>query len=182
MVDTRTGRRARRACLVAALLAGAASPALGAAAAADQAPSDPRDQPIIVTAPPLFRDIRPERELDENGIASYGVSTIDELLGEVAVDLGDDADQPLILVNGQRISSLDEIAGLPVETLRSLLVLPRGSAVRAGGTSGQRVISLTLKPSARSATLTAASRLKNEKSSSGAGQRLGPRRSSFGGA
>src|SRR3954454_5770454 len=116
----------------------------GAATAAAQTATDPREQPIIVTAPSMFRDIRPERELDEGGIESYGVSTIDELLGEVAVDLGDDAEEPLILVNGERVNSLDDIGGLPVEALRNLVVLPRGSAVRAGGTPGQRVISLTL--------------------------------------
>ncbi|HKC01863.1 MAG TPA: hypothetical protein VKC17_00990 [Sphingomicrobium sp.] len=150
---------------VALLLTGVAlsapANALSTADAA-QTSTDPSDQAIIVTAPPLFRDIRPERELDENGIASYGASTIDELLGEVAVDLGDDSDEPLILINGQRVGSLDEIGGLPVEALRNLVVLPRGSAVRAGGTPGQRVISLTLNKRTRAATLTAARKISTD--------------------
>jgi hypothetical protein len=149
------------------LLAGAALCAHPrAAAAADagaaQAPANPRPQDIVVTAPPLFRDIRPERELDETAISGYGVSTIDELLGEVAVELGEEAEQPLILVNGERVSGLDDIAGLPVEVLRNLKVLPRGSAVRVGGTPGQRVISLTLNRRTRTATVTAAPKVSTE--------------------
>ena len=140
----------------------AAAAAAAADAGAAQAPAEPRPQDIVVTAPPLFRDIRPERELDQQGIASYGVSTIDELLGEVEVELGEDAEQPLILVNGERVSSLDDIAGLPVEVLRNLSVLPRGSAVRMGGTPGQRVISLTLNRRTRTATLTAAPKISTE--------------------
>lgn len=130
--------------------------------ATQPATSDPRAQPIIVTAPRLFPDVQPERELDEQAIAGYGVSTVDELLGEVAVELGDDAEEPLIIVNGQRVSSLDDIGAFPVEALRNIQVLPRGTAVRLGGTSGQRVISITLKPRTRTATLTVAPKISTE--------------------
>jgi hypothetical protein len=100
----------------------------------------------------------PERELDEQAISGYGLSTIDELLAEVQGELGDD-EQPLILVNGERVGDLDDIGGLPVEALRNVKVLPRGSAVRAGGTPGQRVVSLTLKKDVKSATLLAAPKI-----------------------
>jgi hypothetical protein len=146
-----------RSAAVAILLASAACPIQAAAAAAAQTASNNPNRPIIVTAP-LFRDIQPERTLDEETIASYGVSTIDELLGEVQGERGDE-DQPLILVNGVRIKDISEIGALPVEALRSVEVLPRGLAVRAGGKIGQRVISLTLKRQVRSATLTAAHKL-----------------------
>lgn len=164
---------------MAVLLASAATPALTAAATAtannssssgaDTAsgtqsttnPTDQNDQTIYVTAPPLFRDILPERSLDQDAIDSYGASTVDDLLGEVQVELGDDV-QPLLIVNGQRINDLSEIGALPVEVLRSIVVLPRGSAVRAGGTATQRVISITLKPHLRSATLTAAHKLSTD--------------------
>lgn len=149
----------------AALLAGTATPiwatanssATDAQSTANPAPQD--QQEIVVTAPLLFRDILPERSLDEDAIEGYGVSTIDELLGEVQGELGDDIEQPLILVNGQRVNDLSDIGGLPVEALRNVQVLPRGSALKAGGTSNQRVISLTLKRLTRSATLTAAHKI-----------------------
>lgn len=148
-------RRPARRAAIALLLAGSA-----AVPAAAQ-PADPA-QPIVITAPPIFRDVQPERSLDRDAIDSYGLSTIDELLNELQVELGSDEDFPLILVNGERLNSIDEIGALPVEVLRGLVILPRGSAVRAGGTASQRVISLTLRPSVRSVTLTAATKIATE--------------------
>lgn len=163
---------------LAALLAGAATPALSAAssgtgnsasaastAASGEQPvspeAKPNDETIYVTATPLFHDIRPERDLDRDAIDSYGISTVDELVGEIQAELGDD-EQPVIFVNGQRINDLSEIGALPVEALLRLMVLPRGSAVRAGGSTGQRVISIALKSKVRSATLTGAHKVATE--------------------
>jgi hypothetical protein len=129
-----------------------------AAAAAQTPTDDPSRDPIIVTAP-LFRDIQPERELDPDAIESYGVSTIDELIGEVQVELGEESEEPLIIVNGQRINDLSEIGAFPVEVLNNMQVLPRGSAVALGGRPGQRVISLQLKKQAKTATVTAAHKI-----------------------
>ena len=139
---------------------GGSTGANSAAAQPSTPPSDARD--IIIYAPPVFRDIQPERMLDEDAIESYGASTVDELLGEIQVELGSDADQPLIVVNGQRLNDLAEIGALPVEVIRDLQVLPRGSALRLGGTANQRVISLTLKRQVRSATMTAAHKVSTE--------------------
>ena len=156
---SRNGRRAHR-IAVAALLAGAAAVPLGCAASAQSqtSPADPYDpnRTIVVTGYYRFHDLRAERNLDQQGIDGYGVSTIDELVGEVQGELGDPDEQPLILVNGERINDLSEIGALPVEALRNVHVLPRGSAVRLGGSSGQRVLSLSLKKELASETLTAA--------------------------
>ena len=142
------------------LLAGAAVPVHAAAADASsaQGPNTDPNREIVVVGERLFSDVRPERNLDEVAITGYGLSTIDDLLAELQAELGDDA-EPLILVNGERMSGLDDIGALPAETLRNVQVLPRGSAVRAGGNASQRVISLTLKPMVRSATLLAAPKI-----------------------
>lgn len=95
---------------------------------------------------------QPERELDEQGIQSYGQSTIDALIGELQGELGDDV-EPFILVNGQRVTDLDDIGSLPVEALKNVKILPRGSAVRAGGSAAQRVVDIKLKDQLRSATV-----------------------------
>ena len=158
-INPRRSRAARRIWL-AFLLASAAAPlnaaatAATGAAAAQSEPDDDPNRDIIIYGQPLFRDVTPERSFDEDDIASYGVSTVDELIGDIEVELGEEGEQPLILVNGKRINDLSEIGALPVEALRSLEVLPRGSAIRAGGTSRQRVISLTLNRRTRTATLT----------------------------
>jgi hypothetical protein len=161
-----------RACVglflaTAAVPANTASTGHGAAATdastAAQPANDQRNQePIIITGTPLFRDLQPERNLEQDAIESYGVSTIDELLGYIQGETGNDADQPLILVNGSRINDVDEIGAFPVEVLRSVEVLPRGAAVRAGGRPGQRVISINLKRLSKTATLTAAHKMATE--------------------
>src|SRR5690348_14157701 len=85
--------------------AATADSASGAQPAPDQ--SKPNDETIYVTAPPLFPDILPERSLDQDAIDSYGASTVDDLLGELQVELGDDV-EPLLIVNGQRVNDLSE--------------------------------------------------------------------------
>jgi iron complex outermembrane receptor protein len=126
--------------------------------AAQPTPQEQGSQDIYVTGQSLFRGVTPESDLDEEAIESYGVSTVDDLLGEVESELGED-EAPLILVNGERVDDLSDIGAYPVEALRNVQVLPRGSAVRIGGTTRQRVISLTLQRKMRAATVTAAPKL-----------------------
>ena len=90
--------------------ADAADAAAAAATAAAQQPANDPNREIVIIAPPLFRDIQPERQLAPEDIESYGVSTIDELLGEIQAELGDEADEPLILVNGKRVDDLPKSA------------------------------------------------------------------------
>ena len=123
-----------------------------------QSTPDQSQQEIIVQGQSLFTDVIPERDLDEQSIAGYGASTVDELLSELQQELGEE-ELPLIIVNGERINDLDQIGALPVEVLRNVRVLPRGSAVRAGGRTGQRVISLTVKPTVKSATVLVAPKI-----------------------
>jgi iron complex outermembrane recepter protein len=139
------------ACSLIALAVTYPAAALAAEAAAEQTGGTVSDEDILVIGTRYISGIQPERELDQLGIESYGQSTIDELVAEIQGELGDD-EQPLILVNGERVSGVDEIGGLPVEALENVKVLPRGSAVRAGGTARQRVVNLTLKKQTRSAT------------------------------
>lgn len=151
------------------LLVSAAIPAAagdGATATGEQ-PENTQLPDVIVIAPPLFPDLLPERELDSAEIESYGVSTIDELLYNIQGELGDEDDGPLIIVDGQRLNDISEIGSLPVEALRAVQVLPRGSAVRVGGRSGQRVVNLSLRRKVRTATVSAAPRIATDGGASG---------------
>jgi iron complex outermembrane receptor protein len=152
----RSGRLA-----AAVLLAGVALPshAVAAEAVAEQSPGGTTEPEILVIGTRYVSGIQPERDLDEEAIGGYDESTIDGLLAEVQSELGEDPEPPLILVNGERVTSLDDIGSLPVEALSNVKVLPHGSAVAAGGTSTQRVISLSLKKKVRSATLLAAHKI-----------------------
>ncbi len=132
-------------------------PARAAEAAAE--PAAPEKEILVIGT--RLAGIHPERELDELGVESYGQSTIDELIGEIRGELGDSG-EPFILVNGQRVSDLSEIGGLPVEALERVKILPRGSAVRVGGRTGQRVVDISLKKLNRSATLLVAPKVATE--------------------
>jgi len=100
-----------------------------------------------------LQDVDPEQIYDEDSVASYDVSTISELLDEIRSENGDD--NPSILVNGQPVKDLSDIADLPIEAIRRIEQLPRGAAQRIGGSSNQRAYNVVLKPSVRSATGTA---------------------------
>jgi iron complex outermembrane recepter protein len=160
---------ARRAPLavVAALLATVAVPVYAdatnssAAASSGNQPPDEHHEEIIVTGQLLFRDVRPERSLDEDAVASYGVSTVDELIEELQSEF-DEGEDPVFVVNGQRVYDLDDISAYPVEIIKQLQVLPRGSAPQVGGSPTQRVFNLTLQKRLRSATATVASRTATE--------------------
>ena len=131
-------------------------------AAEAQAPtSTQQGQDIVVTGNALFHDVRPERLLDQQAVASYGLSTVDELVEELEAEVGSD-EEPVFVVNGERVYDLDDIGAYPVEVIKQLQVLPRGSAVRVGGSPTQRVFNLTLNNKARSATVTLAPRISTE--------------------
>ena len=94
------------------------------------------DQPPIVT-------------LDEEEIASYGVSSIQDLLSVLAPQTGSgrgrSSDGPVILLNGMRISNFREMRGLPPEAIRRVEVLPEEVALKYGYRPDQRVVNFILK-------------------------------------
>ena len=99
------------------------------------------DRTIIAS----LQDLPTEQTYDEDSIDSYAVSTVGELLDEVRSENGDA--EPAILVNGQPVSDLDDIADLPVEAVSRIEALPRGAAQRVGGAAGQRAYNIVLRPS-----------------------------------
>lgn len=141
-------------------------PAFAAEAAAD-APSVPvikdddsdPDNPlevhgneILVTAPRVIGSIdvpqQPIAVFDENDIASYGVASIEELLDAISPQTGSGRGRggsPVMLLNGQRISSFREMRGIPPEAIRRVEVLPEEVALRFGYSANQRVVNIILK-------------------------------------
>jgi hypothetical protein len=141
-----------------------AVPGLALAATPTASAGGPQDAPtkvrsITVTAAPLpyskqpgavVGDITPEIQLDPSDIQSYGVSTITELLNELAPqtrsDRGRTQTGPVLLLNGRRISSLGEIQNIPSEAILRIDILPEEVALKYGYTADQRVINFVLKP------------------------------------
>lgn len=105
-------------------------------------------------------DVEPEQVYDEDRIASYGASTVGELVDQIRDENGDD--QPALLVNGQPVGDIGDISDFPVEAIRKVESLPRGSAARVGGASSQRTYNIVLRPSVKSMTLTGSREMATE--------------------
>ncbi|WP_338466576.1 TonB-dependent receptor plug domain-containing protein [Novosphingobium sp. ZN18A2] len=91
----------------------------------------------------------PVLELNEEDIAAYGATSIADLLSQLSPQTasgrgrGDGA--PVILLNGQRISSFRELRDFPPEAIRRVEVLPEEVALRYGYAPNQRVVNFILK-------------------------------------
>jgi len=99
------------------------------------------DQPPIVT-------------YDEEDIASYGVSSIQELVEalvpQTGTGRGRGSGTPVFLLNGMRVSNFREIRGLPPEAIRLVEILPEEVALKYGFRPDQRVVNFILKDQFRS--------------------------------
>ena len=159
-----------------ALLLAAASPTAMAQTAA-QRPARPRPAParpaqpaddqddtpatvseLVVTggrAPgAVIGDIKPEITLSPQQVQSYGVSTVTDLLTELApqTSTGPGSGPPVILLNGRRISGFNEVRDIPTEAIQRVEILPQEVALKYGYSADQRVVNIVLRPFFRAVT------------------------------
>lgn len=108
---------------------------------------------ILVLAPRIRGQLdvpqQPIEVLEEEDIASYGANSIEELLEAIAPQTGSGrgrgGGRPVMLLNGQRITSFREMRSIPPEAIRRLEVLPEEVALRFGYPANQRVVNIILK-------------------------------------
>jgi iron complex outermembrane recepter protein len=155
------------------LLAGLMLALCGAATAAEppaSTPEEPRDSrdtaaklvdehleelaEVIVygTSGELIVGLHAESELDAEGIAAYGANTVGELLNQVAPDVDNSEQGPLILVNGKPRNGIRSVNDLPPESIARVQVLPPGAAAALGESPTRRVINVVLKTQFRQGT------------------------------
>jgi hypothetical protein len=127
------------------------------AAMAQEAPgTDSEDTPDIVvngTRPPqpgaVVGDIPPELQYGPADIRAYGVSSIADLLNELAPQItserGRGGEAPAVLLNGRRISSFSEIRDLPTEAILRVDILPEEVALKYGFSADQKVVNIVLR-------------------------------------
>ena len=114
---------------------------------------DYADEEIVVTAERLrgavVTELAPVIELSEADIASFGVSSVQDLLGAISSQTsssrGRGSGRPVVLINGQRTSGFREIRDLPPEAIRMVQVFPEELALQYGYRPDQRVINFILK-------------------------------------
>lgn len=161
------------------LLSGAAALALASTAAAQTAgqPDQQLQQPapaeqdqslaedeeeesqtIVVTGTKprgsVVGDIPPEDVLTGRDVQATGASDINELLEALSPQIGSargrGEGRPIMLLNGQRVSSFRELRDIPTEAVSRVEILPEEVALKYGYRADQRVVNIVLRERFRS--------------------------------
>ncbi len=142
------------------------APAAGAPAVV-QTPEDPaagapaeyedEGEEIVVTGVrrgTVIGDIPPENTLTARDVRATGATDITELLDALAPQIGSargrGGERPVLLLNGQRISSFREMRDIPTEAIERVDILPEEVALKYGYRADQRVVNIVLRPRFRS--------------------------------
>jgi hypothetical protein len=138
------------------------APTVGAAAATpDAAQTEDEyggDEDIVITGQrargSVVGDIPPENVLDSRDVRATGATNIDELLEAIAPEIGSargrGGERPVLLLNGQRISSFRELRDIPTEAISRVEILPEEVALKYGYRADQKVVNIVLRQRFRS--------------------------------
>lgn len=134
------------------------APSGGSASQVD--PGEAEEQPeIVVTGRrqpgTVIGDIPAEQQLSPADIRSYGVSSVAELLNELAPQTRSgrgSGGAPVVLLNGKRVSGFSEIRDIPAEAILRVDILPEEVALKYGYRADQRVVNFVLRPRFRAVT------------------------------
>ena len=118
---------------------------------------DDSDTIVVVGAKPrgsVIGDIPPENVLTPADVRATGATDVTELLDALAPQIGSargrGGERPIMLLNGQRISSFRELRDLPTEAISRVEVLPEEVALKYGYRADQRVVNIVLRERFRS--------------------------------
>jgi hypothetical protein len=122
-------------------------------------PDDEGDgQTVVVTGTrqrgSVIGDIPPENTLTSRDVQATGATDINQLLEAIAPQIGSaqgrGGERPVLLLNGQRISSFRELRDIPTEAISRVEILPEEVALKYGYSANQRVVNFVLRPRFRS--------------------------------
>jgi hypothetical protein len=128
------------------------------AASTDQTSDDDPDEVIVVTGQrprgSVVGDIPPQNVLDSRDVRATGATSINELLQALAPQIGSvqgrGGGQPVLLLNGLRVSSFRELRDIPTEAIERVEILPEEVALKYGYRADQKVLNIVLRPRFRS--------------------------------
>lgn len=120
----------------------------------------PDEEEIVVTGQrargSVVGDIPPENTLDARDVRATGATNINELLEAIAPQIGSvqgrGGEQPVLLLNGLRISSFRELRDIPTEAISRVEILPEEVALKYGYRPDQKVVNIVLRQRFRSTT------------------------------
>lgn len=113
------------------------------------APAPKTNDDIVVIGRRGAAAVPPETEMDADEIDALGAYDIGEVIDRVAQTkaLGDD---PVVIVNGQRVADPGVFSRFPPDALVRVEVLPREAGARYGGDPSRRVVNIVLQRRFRS--------------------------------
>jgi iron complex outermembrane recepter protein len=128
-----------------------------AASAKSRAGDDGKDELVIRgKRGSAISDIAPVATFDSKFVEGTGATSMDELLRTlVPMARSADGGDPILLLNGQRISGYEEIQSLPPEALAGTEILPEAAAVRYGYPPTRRLLNFMTKPKFRQIDISA---------------------------
>ena len=108
---------------------------------------------IIVTGQPqrgaVIGNVKPEQQLSAADVRALGVTSISEMITELSPQTNG---QPVVLLNGKRISSFSEIQDIPSEAVARVDILPEQVALSYGYAPTQKVVNIVLRQRFRAET------------------------------
>ncbi|MGI8705232.1 MAG: TonB-dependent receptor [Sphingomicrobium sp.] len=115
--------------------------------------ADEDSETIVVTgARPrgsVIGDIPPENTLTTRDVMATGATDINELLEALEPQIGSargrGGGRPIMLLNGQRVSSFRELRDIPTEAISRVEILPEEVALKYGYRADQRVVNIILR-------------------------------------
>jgi hypothetical protein len=137
----------------------AGAPAVAPEDPAAGAPAEYEDEgeEIVVTGVrrgTVIGDIPPENTLTARDVRATGATDITELLDALAPQIGSargrGGERPVLLLNGQRISSFREMRDIPTEAIERVDIFPEEVALKYGYRADQRVVNIVLRSRFRS--------------------------------
>lgn len=138
--------------IFAAAAAAQTTPPQGAASAAPQARPAEEEEVVVVAGRPrgsVPGDAVPTITLSTGDIRAQGVSSVTDLLSAISAQTGSargrGSGQPVVLLNGRRVSSFREIARLPTEAIARVEVFNEDVALQYGFSPDQRVVNFILR-------------------------------------
>jgi hypothetical protein len=127
----------------------------GVPQAGEEIPEEP--EIVVVGQKPrgsVLGDIPPEDTLDARDVRATGATSITELLDALAPQIGSTqgrgGERPVLLLNGQRISSFREMRDIPTEAIQRVEILPEEVALKYGYSANQKVVNIVLRQRFRS--------------------------------
>jgi len=127
----------------------AAQKPAGAAPVAPASSADDEEEIVVRGQKPrgsVTGDIPPEQVLNPADVRAYGVNNISDLLDQLSPQTTSGrGGQPVILLNGRRISGFGEIRDLPTEAISRVEILPEEVALKYGYSADQKVVNIVLR-------------------------------------